>query len=96
MNYAQYLRPNATIVQIDLRTALECSDFAAASELPSRVATKKHLNGCGWCYPPSPPLTQIPGHIDYHDSMDPLCQQTNREDLGAMVVKKILVPSLFD
>jgi hypothetical protein len=43
MTYAQHLRPKATIVQIDLRTALECSDFAAGSELPTRVATKNDI-----------------------------------------------------
>ena len=46
--------------------------------------------------PPSPPFTQIPGHINDHDSVRPLRQQMSRENPGALVVKKILVPLPFD
>jgi hypothetical protein len=51
----------------------------------------------GWCYClPSPLLMQTPGHIDYHDSTGPLCEQTNGENVVALIMKKILVPTLFD
>jgi hypothetical protein len=39
---------------------------------------------------------QIPGHIDDHDSVRPLRQQTSSENPGALVVKKILIPLPFD
>jgi hypothetical protein len=41
-------------------------------------------------------FTQIPGHIDDHDSVRALREQTSGEKLGALVVKKVLVPSPFD
>jgi len=34
----------------------------------------------------------IPGHIDDRDAVRALQQQTSRENSGALVVKKILVP----
>ena len=34
------------------------------------------------CYPPSPLLTQIPGHIDYHDSMGPLSSADEPRESG--------------
>jgi hypothetical protein len=43
-----------------------------------------------------PPFTQIPGHIDNHDSACSLRHQTNRENPSALVMKKILVPLPFD
>src|ERR1035441_6764542 len=62
---------------------------AAFHNRPTTESAGKHN-------PPSPPLTQIPGHIDDYDSVRPLRQQTSRENPGALVVKKILVPLPFD
>jgi hypothetical protein len=44
----------------------------------------------------SPPFTQIPGHIDDHNSMGALRQQSGCENPGALVVKKVLIPLPLD
>jgi hypothetical protein len=42
------------------------------------------------------PFAEIPGYVEDHNSVRALGEQAGRENPGALVMKKILVPTPFD